>query len=50
MIIIGSAAGVTAMGMENIGFGWYLRRIGWLAAIGFIAGAATFLLLYPTIV
>lgn len=47
MLIIGSAAGVTAMGMENIDFGWYLKNITWLAAIGFIAGTITFLLLYP---
>lgn len=49
MIIIGSAAGVAAMGMEKIPFGWYLKNIGWLAALGFIAGALTFLFLYPQI-
>lgn len=49
MIIIGSAAGVAAMGMEKIPFGWYLKNIGWLAAIGFISGALTFLFLYPLI-
>jgi len=45
MLIIGSAAGVVAMGMERIEFGWYLKKIGWLALIGFAAGCATFMLL-----
>ncbi|MDG1373960.1 MAG: sodium:proton antiporter NhaD [Flavobacteriaceae bacterium] len=43
MLIIGSAAGVVAMGMEKINFFWYLKKISWLAFIGFLAGAATFL-------
>lgn len=47
MLIIGSAAGVAAMGMEKIDFMWYLKKIAWLALIGFVAGAAVFLLLYP---
>ena len=42
MLIIGSAAGVVAMGMEKIDFFWYLRKISWLALIGFLAGAAVF--------
>ena len=46
MLIIGSAAGVVAMGMEKIDFMWYLRKIAWLAAVGFIAGAAVFLLMH----
>ena len=45
MLIIGSAAGVAAMGMERIDFIWYLRKIAWLAMLGFLAGAATFLLM-----
>lgn len=45
MLIIGSAAGVVAMGMEKINFFWYLKKIAWLAAIGFISGAAVFMLL-----
>lgn len=45
MLIIGSAAGVVAMGMENISFGWYLKNISILALIGFVAGAGVFLLL-----
>lgn len=44
MLIIGSAAGVAAMGMERIDFIWYFKKISWLAFIGFIAGAAVFLL------
>lgn len=43
MLIIGSAAGVVAMGMEKIDFFWYLKNIAWLAFIGFIAGAAAFM-------
>lgn len=43
MLIIGSAAGVVAMGMEKIDFFWYLRKISWLALIGFLAGAFTFM-------
>ena len=43
MLIIGSAAGVAAMGMEKIDFIWYLKNIAWLAAIGFIAGAMVFI-------
>jgi Na+/H+ antiporter NhaD/arsenite permease-like protein len=44
MLIIGSAAGVAAMGMERIDFIWYLKKIAWLAFAGFIAGAGVFLL------
>ncbi|MBW2938799.1 sodium:proton antiporter NhaD [Aureisphaera sp. CAU 1614] len=44
MLIIGSAAGVAAMGMERIDFIWYLKKITWLAFIGFITGAGVFLL------
>jgi Na+/H+ antiporter NhaD/arsenite permease-like protein len=46
MLIIGSAAGVAAMGMEKIDFIWYLKNIAWLAALGFVAGALVFLLTY----
>jgi Na+/H+ antiporter NhaD/arsenite permease-like protein len=45
MLIIGSAAGVVAMGMEKIDFFWYLKKIAWLAFLGFIAGAVAFVLL-----
>ena len=44
MLIIGSAAGVVAMGMEKIDFFWYMKKISWLAFLGFIGGALTFLL------
>jgi Na+/H+ antiporter NhaD/arsenite permease-like protein len=44
ILIIGSAAGVAAMGMERIQFGWYLKNITWLAIIGYLAGAGVFLL------
>ncbi|SDS27602.1 sodium/proton antiporter, NhaD family [Polaribacter sp. KT25b] len=44
MLIIGSAAGVVAMGMEKIDFFWYLKKISWLALIGFIVGSATFMI------
>jgi Na+/H+ antiporter NhaD/arsenite permease-like protein len=43
-IIIGSAAGVAVMGIENISFTWYLKRISLLALAGFAAGIAVFLL------
>jgi Na+/H+ antiporter NhaD/arsenite permease-like protein len=43
-IIIGSAAGVAVMGIEHVDFMWYLKRISWLALIGFAAGILVFLL------
>jgi Na+/H+ antiporter NhaD/arsenite permease-like protein len=43
MLIIGSAAGVVAMGMEKIDFFWYIKKISWLAAIGFLVGSAAFM-------
>jgi len=45
MLIIGSAAGVVAMGMEKIDFFWYFKNISWLAFLGFISGSTTFILL-----
>ena len=45
MLIIGSAAGVAAMGMEKIDFIWYLKKISWLAFVGFIAGAGCFIVI-----
>lgn len=44
MLIIGSAAGVVAMGMEKISFFWYLKNMSWLAFIGYLAGAGFYLL------
>lgn len=43
-LIIGSAAGVAAMVLEKIEFFWYLKKISWLALIGFFAGAVVFML------
>ena len=43
ILLIGSAAGVAVMGMEKLEFGWYLRKISWLALLGYLAGAATYL-------
>lgn len=43
MLIIGSAAGVVAMGMEKIDFFWYIKKISWLALAGFLVGAAAFM-------
>lgn len=45
ILIIGSAAGVVAMGMEKIDFFWYFKNISWLAFLGFISGSTTFILL-----
>lgn len=45
-LIIGSAAGVAAMGMEKISFMWYLKKISWLALIGYLAGAAYYIVVY----
>ena len=45
MLIIGSAAGVVAMGMEKIDFFWYFKKISWLALIGFIVGSVSFMML-----
>ncbi|HEY0732832.1 MAG TPA: sodium:proton antiporter, partial [Chitinophagaceae bacterium] len=45
-LIIGSAAGVAAMGMERIDFIWYLKKITWLAILGYFAGAFFFILQY----
>ena len=45
MLIIGSAAGVVAMGMEKISFFWYFKNMAWLALLGYLAGAGVFLLM-----
>jgi len=44
VLIIGSAAGVAAMGLEKINFIWYLKRVSWLALLGFFSGAAVYIL------
>jgi Na+/H+ antiporter NhaD/arsenite permease-like protein len=43
ILIIGSAAGVAVMGLEKIDFIWYLKKISWLALLGYLAGAATYI-------
>ncbi len=45
-LIIGSAAGVAAMGMEKVPFMWYLKRISGLALIGYLAGAGTYIAMH----
>ena len=44
ILIIGSAAGVAAMGLEKIDFVWYAKKFGWLALAGYAAGAAVYIL------
>jgi len=46
MLIIGSASGVAVMGMEKIDFIWYIKNMTFLAAMGYLAGAATYLLMF----
>jgi Na+/H+ antiporter NhaD/arsenite permease-like protein len=46
ILIIGSAAGVAAMGLEKIHFFWYVRKISGLALVGYLAGAATYVAQY----
>ncbi|GHT14471.1 sodium:proton antiporter [Bacteroidia bacterium] len=43
ILIIGSAAGVAVMGMEKIDFIWYLKKISWLALIGFLGGCVVYI-------
>lgn len=45
MLIIGSATGVTVMGMEKVGFGYYLKRFSPLALLGYAGGAAVYLVM-----
>ncbi len=47
ILIIGSAAGVAAMGIEKIDFIWYLKRISLLAMMGYFAGAIVYLIIQP---
>ena len=42
MLIIGSAAGVVVMGLEKITFGWYMKKITWVAFAGYLAGILTY--------
>jgi Na+/H+ antiporter NhaD/arsenite permease-like protein len=45
MLIIGSAAGVVVMGLEKITFGWYMKKITWIAFVGYLAGILCYWLL-----
>lgn len=45
ILIIGSAAGVVAMGMEQMGFGWYFKRLAPLALVGYLSGIIAFIFL-----
>jgi Na+/H+ antiporter NhaD/arsenite permease-like protein len=47
ILIIGSAAGVAAMGIEKIDFIWYLKKISLLAMLGYFAGAIVYLIIQP---
>ena len=44
VLIIGSAAGVAAMGLEKIDFFWYMKKIAWVALLGYFAGIGVYLL------
>jgi Na+/H+ antiporter NhaD/arsenite permease-like protein len=44
ILVIGSAAGVAAMGIEKLSFFWYLKKISLLALLGYAAGAAVVVL------
>lgn len=48
-LIIGSAAGVAAMGIENISFFWYFKKISLLALVGYLAGAGVYMLQHQLI-
>ena len=42
MLILGPAAGVVVMGLEKITFGWYMKKITWVAFVGYLAGIFTY--------
>jgi Na+/H+ antiporter NhaD/arsenite permease-like protein len=46
ILIIGSAAGIAAMGLEKIEFGWYVKKISLLALLGYFAGIAAYIVQY----
>jgi Na+/H+ antiporter NhaD/arsenite permease-like protein len=46
ILIVGSAAGIAAMGLEGVGFLWYARRISLVALAGYLAGAAVYIVEY----
>ena len=45
ILVIGSAAGVAAMGMEKIDFFWWMKKISWLALVGYFAGAFVYIII-----
>ena len=45
MLIIGSAAGVVVMGLEKITFGWYMKKVSWVALVGYLAGIGSYWLI-----
>ncbi|MFW9607061.1 MAG: SLC13 family permease, partial [Prevotella sp.] len=45
ILIIGSAAGVVVMGLEKITFGWYMKKVSWIAFVGYIAGILSYWLI-----
>lgn len=47
ILIIGSAAGIVFMGLEKVSFGWYLKRISIPALLGYLAGIAVYISLFP---
>jgi Na+/H+ antiporter NhaD/arsenite permease-like protein len=47
LLIIGSAAGVAVMGIEKVDFLWYLKKITWIAFLGYAAGAVVYIVLQP---
>ncbi len=50
MLIIGSAAGVVVMGLEQISFGWYLKNVTWKAFLGYICGMVCYFIIHGLIV
>jgi Na+/H+ antiporter NhaD/arsenite permease-like protein len=46
ILIIGSAAGIAAMGMEKITFYWYLKRISFIALLGYLAGGFVYIIMF----
>lgn len=42
ILIIGSAAGVVVMGLEKITFGWYMKRVSWVALVGYLLGILSY--------
>lgn len=49
ILVIGSAAGIAAMGLESVHFLWYLRKMSGLALVGYLAGAALYVVTTPLV-